>query len=182
MTKRSRVGVWVGFGVWAGAGAVFASCAGLLVALPSSAYDAAGTDGSDHIVGSQAADNIWGFGGNDTLEGRGGDDQVWGNDGNDQLYGGAGDDVLIGGKGSDVIFGDDGVDVVELGTGQDIAYAGPGDDVITNVYVDYGAYYTDDGVLLWSAPDRIDCGPGVDKVYVTTVDPNDTYLNCEHVL
>lgn len=149
---------------------------------PAWAVDISGGGGNDHLVGSEASDTISGLGGDDVLEGRGGADWLWGNDGDDQLDGGAGNDVLTGGRGSDVLVGGEGADVFELGDGKDSVYAGAGNDYIKNLHVDPGPHWTDEGDLVWSAPDHIDCGPGYDTVDASTLDTYDTFVSCEQIL
>jgi hypothetical protein len=91
---------------------------------------------------------------NDYLAGGGGNDTISGLGGNDTIKGGSGDDVLNGGDGNDVIDGGNGADRILGAKGSDTLFAVDGER------------------------DVIDCGPGVDRVYV---DPIDVVKNCEVV-
>lgn len=71
------------------------------------------------------------------------------------LAGGQGADALTGGKGAELFFNGSGADVVE---------AGGGDDMI---------------IATGRAPDRVDCGPGEDRVLVTR--PGSRLSRCERV-
>lgn len=102
-----------------------------------------GTNGPNKMVGSMGQDALCGEGGND------------------KLFGKAGDDQLVGGSGEDVVEGDDGSDYIKGGSGKDFIKGGPGDDTIRG-----GSFNrTNDG-----AKDVIDCGAGIDTVYVTGAD------------
>ena len=100
--------------------------------------------------GTKKADTITGSVVADTINGRGGADTIDGGNGNDTINGGGGNDRIT----------DIGV-VPDV----DIITGGNGDDIID---VREGA--------LNDAPDKVDCGPGIDTVFV---DANDTRLNCE---
>jgi hypothetical protein len=82
------------------------------------------------------------------------DDTILGLGGNDTLLGGAGDDLIRGGAGNDIITGGSGADRLLGGAGSDTIYA------------------ADD------ERDRIDCGPGNDRVVADDVDST---VNCEVV-
>jgi Ca2+-binding RTX toxin-like protein len=147
-----------------------------------------GTRGPDHLVGLDTptatqpdADLILGSDGNDTLVGLGGNDHLEGENGNDLLLGGAGDDQLFGRTGDDRLDGGPGRDTLEGGRGRDVLRGREGDDHL-NGGLDADRIYGDEGddivIAVGGGPDRIDCGPGTDKVYV---DSADTATNCEVV-
>ena len=101
-------------------------------------------------VGTRKADNMQGKFDNDTIFGRRGNDRIVEDGGNDEIHGGSGNDEIIDtGPGPDVdtIFGDKGDDTIRVNEGDS--------DV---------------------DPDFVDCGPGIDTVFV---DPTDTRLNCD---
>jgi Ca2+-binding RTX toxin-like protein len=137
-----------------------------------SAYDIAGTDGNDTLLGGPGGQTIAPGAGNDTIRADEGDDTVLGGVGvnvihlgagndvfrdlsqslpgdGDVVFGGAGHDVIFTGAGADMIDGGDGADLVRSGAGNDLVLAGAGDDVV------YGG----------SGWDRIEGGPGNDWLY-----------------
>jgi len=114
-----------------------------------------GTDGEDMAPGSDAGDRILGYAAGDRLAGFGGDDCLVGGAGGDALNGGDGDDRLEGGDDHDTLTGDAGSDVLSGGRGRDRMFGGPGDDAIDAA----------DGAI-----DRVDCGPGVDRVRADVFD------------
>jgi Ca2+-binding RTX toxin-like protein len=80
------------------------------------------------------------------------DDVLTGGPGNDRIYGGAGNDRLVGHDGNDHLDG---------GAGQDTIQAGAGDDTIN---------------VADRARDRVECGPGRDRV---NADRTDMLVDCE---
>jgi hypothetical protein len=169
-----------------------------------------GTDGADRLFGTGSRDWIQarpgddvfaGLAGSDYLVGDAGKDEVRGGPGNDEMYGGRGGDRLSGGPGKDSLDGEQGRDVVRGGADDDfladyddgdLLFAGAGDDhavvasndpgmkAVTQLHLGAGndeVLVQDDGRL-----DLIDCGPGDDVAeWVTTLDPDDQYVNCEVV-
>jgi Ca2+-binding RTX toxin-like protein len=105
-------------------------------------------------VGTKKGDNIIGTAGDDEINGRGGNDTIAGDS-----FISSGDDLIRGGGGND--------DIADFSLGNDIdtIFGGKGDDTIR---VNEGDSDVD--------PDFVDCGPGIDTVFV---DPTDTRLNCE---
>ena len=85
--------------------------------------------------------------------------------GPDLLVGGPSTDSIIGAAGRDRLIGGGGDDRLSPGSGRDTVDAGGGDDQIST---------SDDQV------DRIDCGPGEDRV--RGAGPEDTVRNCESLL
>ena len=106
-------------------------------------------------VGTKKGDNIIGTAGDDEINGRGGNDTIAGDS-----FISSGDDLIRGGGGNDDISDP------SIGNDVDTIFGGKGDDTIN---VREGADFSDN-------PDVIDCGPGIDTVFV---DPGDTRLNCE---
>ena len=103
--------------------------------------------------GSKKADTITGSIGADTINGRRGNDTIEGGTGNDTIDGAGGNDTITD--------ADPGVPDIDTITG------GKGDDIIDVREGDVN-----------DAPDFVDCGPGIDTVFI---DANDTRLNCEIV-
>jgi Ca2+-binding RTX toxin-like protein len=122
-----------------------------------------GTEGDDRCDGRGGADDLEGRGGDDVLIGGEGGDRLFGRFGADRLLGGDGDDELEGGRGRDVLDGGPGVDQLNGGFDPDMIAGGPGADEI---------------VARGGGADRIDCGPGVDVVWV---DSSDRVTGCERV-
>jgi hypothetical protein len=87
--------------------------------------------------------------GNDSLAGPGG--QFDGGEGNDTIHAAGG---IRGGAGDDVLVGRDGTDDLKGGGGHDILRGGRGDDYLTD----------GDSAATGIGPDRLDGGPGVDRV------------------
>ena len=110
------------------------------------------TDVITQLAPAPAGRKINGTSKNDYLAGGGGNDTIHGNGGNDTIKGGGGDDYLYGDAGNDVIDG---------GPGADHIYGGKGSDTI----------FAADGQRDW-----VDCGAGVDKAIVDTID---VVKNCE---
>ncbi len=150
-----------------------------------------GTEGDDRMIGTERPDRLTGRGGDDRLGGLGGgdcirggpgDDRVTGNRGRDRIVGGDGSDGLRGGRGRDRIVGRSGGDLIRGGTGQNLLLGGRGDDTIrAKVGGDrVRAGLGNDVVRSNDARrDRIDCGPGRDRV---TADRKDAVTrNCERV-
>jgi len=101
-------------------------------------------------VGTKKADTFRGSGGADQIFGRGGSDSIDSGEGDDEVRGGGGNDTLI-----------DNLPVRDV----DTIFGGKGNDSI-----DVREFRPDD------EPDFVDCGPGIDTVFV---DPTDIRLNCE---
>ena len=115
-----------------------------------------GDPGDDRILGGRGAD--WLRGGQDSDEVRGGPagDVVFGDAGKDKVFGNQGRDKVLGGAGTDRLFG---------GKKSDHLLGGPGPDVIETA----GNY-----------SDRVECGPGYDKVFVDRLDR--VARDCERVV
>lgn len=112
-----------------------------------------GTDEGDTMVGDDGTNEIFGFGGDDNLSGK---------DGGDFAEGFGGDDLVSGGKGNDALAGD---------TGADKLVGGDGNDKIFHS----GANSVDpDG-----SKDIIDCGAGIDEVWLNQRTDHDTESGCE---
>lgn len=136
-----------------------------------------GEDGDDQLYGESGSERIRGGNGNDILdggaagdrlEGEEGDDTVKGDVGNDSVGGGNGDDSVDGGSGNDTVMGEAGNDTLIGGPGVDRISGGPGDDTIRAA---------DDSA------DIVDCGEGVDTVYVEADAPTrDVLTGCENVI
>jgi Ca2+-binding RTX toxin-like protein len=142
-----------------------------LVARPGSG-PLRGTRRADVIVGSRradvidgrgGADRICGRGGDDRLAGEGGDDRLDGEAGRDRLAGGRGLDRLRGGRGDDRLRGGSGADRLDGRSGSDRHSGGRGDDFIATA---------------GTRRDRVDCGPGRDRV---RADRLDRVRRCERV-
>lgn len=115
---------------------------------------------------TSGADVGKGGGGNDILDlgpeddvewGEAGEDWVYGGDGQDQAHGGPGADIVAGEAGSDRLWGDGGEDFLRSGRVEEHWYTYPPRPLDT-----------------WS--DRVDCGPGRDKV---AANPWDRVRRCE---
>jgi hypothetical protein len=102
--------------------------------------------------------------GSDQLRAGGTADEVTGDQGNDRLAGGGGNDSVSAGDGDDVADGEGGNDVIDGGLGYDEVTGGEGDDELR----------TADGLA-----DKVNCGPGGDRVDADTVDEVDA--SCENV-
>lgn len=136
-----------------------------------------GGDGDDQLYGESGSERIRGGDGNDLLdggaagdrlEGEEGDDVLRGDVGNDHLSGGNGDDTVDGGSGDDTILGQAGNDTLIGGTGADRFFGDIGNDTIRAA---------DDSA------DVVDCGEGVDTVYVEADAPGrDVLIDCEIVI
>ena len=99
-------------------------------------------------VGTKKADIITGSFGDDTIFGRGGNDRIVDDLGTTEIHGGSGNDEIIDvNRSVATIFGEKGDDSINVREGN----------------ADFD-------------PDFVDCGPGIDTVFV---DPTDTRLNCE---
>jgi Ca2+-binding RTX toxin-like protein len=112
-----------------------------------------GTNEGDTMVGDDGTNQIVGFEGNDNLSGKDGGDSLVGFDGDDILSGGKGNDVLIGGNGADKLVGGDGNDKIFHGA--------------TNSADSDGS------------KDIIDCGLGIDEVWLNQRTDGDTASGCE---
>lgn len=113
-----------------------------------------GLEGNDRLFGGRGDDCLFGDRGNDRIDGGPGKDRVFGNSGNDRVAGGRGDDRVGGNSGSDRIDG---------GRGADLVTGGSGNDRIS----------VRDG-----RRDRVNCGPGRDRV---RADRRDRLRRCERV-
>jgi Ca2+-binding RTX toxin-like protein len=104
--------------------------------------------------------------GNDVVMGDNDFQRIFGKNGNDRLNGGGETDYLFGGRGKDTLSGDNGIDLLvdDDGEAGDLLKGGNDGDQI----------YSADGAI-----DYVDCGDGVDEVYVDGSD--NTLLNCETV-
>jgi uncharacterized repeat protein (TIGR01451 family) len=122
-----------------------------------------GTPAGDLLHGFLGGDEIKGFLGDDCLFGDIGDDFLDGGPGNDFLSGGRGNDRENGGPGDDTVNGDGGRDTLNGGTGNDTLNGGTGNDTIK---------------ARDRTRDKVDCGPGKDKV---VADRKDKLTGCELV-
>jgi Tol biopolymer transport system component len=136
-----------------------------IVVLPGSGpvVDAGIPSRSDVIFGSNGADRIDTGPRDDRICARGGGDRIRGGDDRDRLVGGSGDDRILGGRHDDLLHGGVGNDLLDGGAGHDRILAGGGNDFIPTA----GRF-----------ADRVDCGPGYDRVIV---DPLDHVRRCESV-
>ncbi len=134
--------------------------------------------GSDHVDGGSGEDRVFGETGNDTLSGGSGDaDNVDGGPGDDTVSGGPGDfDIVTGGVGNDHIDGGPGAhDVASYrGAGGPISVnlergtvRGAEDERLTGIEDALGG--SGDDTLRGSgrAPNRLDGGPGNDRLVAT---------------
>lgn len=122
-----------------------------------------GSDGADRIIGTTGGDIIIAGSGDDVI--RAGDRQniVEAQWGSDDIRAGSGPDMIDAGPGDDVIRSGAGPDRIVPALGRDAVYAGKGGDYV----------YANDGQR-----DRVDCGPGDDRVIA---DHSDVLTNCEHI-
>jgi Ca2+-binding RTX toxin-like protein len=122
-----------------------------------------GRDRVDILTGSAAGDRIDGRSDQDFISGLAGDDCLFGHAGADQIRGADGDDTLNGGTGNDRLNGGPGDDTLIGGRGRNRYVAEEGNDVVN----------ARNGIR-----ERIDCGPGRDRV---AADIRDRVRNCERV-
>lgn len=123
----------------------------------------AGGSGNDNLAGAAGADKLSGGSGKDRLAGGAGKDGLNAGAGNDRLDGGAGNDVIDGGSGDDALKGGAGNDRISGGTGRNSFSGGTGNDSIAAAN---------------GRRERINCGPGRDRV---TADRTDRLTGCERV-
>lgn len=133
-----------------------------------------GKEGGDEMHGEDGDDKLWGMGGDDTLLGEQGKDVLYGSYGNDILNGGPGKGIFEGGYGKDNIYGGSEADEIQGGPGADYIIGAEGNDIIWHGYG--GAQEQSDG-----SKDIIDCGPGVDWVWLNENEDNDEPYDCEHI-
>jgi hypothetical protein len=133
-----------------------------------------GKEAGDEMYGEEGDDKLWGLGGDDTLVGAGGKDVLYGGYGNDVLNGGAESGIFEGGYGNDNIYGGSQADQIQGGPGADYIIAAEGNDVIWHGYGT--AVEQADG-----SKDIIDCGPGVDWVWLNQNEDHDEAHDCEHI-
>lgn len=114
-----------------------------------------GTNENDHMNALDGNDILRGLGRNDMMIGGNGHDRMGGADGADQIYGDAGNDNILGGTGADYI----------NGTG--------GDDVI---------YARDSIVFSDGSIDKIVCGLGKDRAYMTPAEGDQASKDCEKIV
>jgi Ca2+-binding RTX toxin-like protein len=131
-----------------------------------------GTNENDEMRGSNGVDIMDGFGGNDNMTGGDGNDEISGGEGHDILNGGTGDNIMTGDEGNDNIFGGDGNDRIDGGRGADQISGALGNDIIGH-----------SGRAFWPdhSKDTIDCGPGIDTVYISPQD-EDYAVSCERII
>ena len=115
---------------------------------------------------------LYGLGGDDRLEGDSGPDRLFGGRGNDGLYGRGGADQLVGGRGRDTLEGGRGGDLLDAGRGNDKLNGGFGADLLR------AGSGNDLVVSVGGSSDRIDCGPGYDRLIK---DSRDAYKRCERL-
>ena len=162
-----------------------------------------GTPRRDVICGLDGKDVIRGLGGNDEISGGPRDDLIEGGPGNDRMLGGNGADELDGGAGDDVAWGAAGSDSLRGGPGNDSLHGdedldrlateplapndadslegGPGADVLDGAQGNdvLRAGRGDDTVFARDrTTDRVDCGPGRDRL---TADRVDRQQQCERI-
>ena len=153
-----------------------------------------GDRGNDTILGDKGEDTIVGERGSDDLDGGAGPDRILGETGNDEIDGGGGDgDEVDGGPGDDRVDGGPGdFDIVFGGVGNDRPDGGPGAHDIASykgaggpVSVDLGSGAVsgaeqehldgiedvlggsgDDSLTGSASPNRLDGGPGDDRLVV----------------
>jgi hypothetical protein len=110
------------------------------------------------------SNSIAGTSDDDKLRGGDGSDRIRGLGGADRINSGAGDDCVSGQGGADRLNGASGDDQLKGGRGKDLISGGSGDDVIR---------------VRRGGPDRIDCGPGDDTVFLNRM--RDQARNCERM-
>jgi Ca2+-binding RTX toxin-like protein len=114
----------------------------------------------------------------DNMQGDDGVNVMYGMNGGDSMDGGEGNNILNGGQGSDNIYGGNGVDRVSGGPGSDLITTGWGNDII------YHGNRPLLGTTGASGPDGskdiIDCGPGIDEVFINKADGDEAH-DCEKV-
>jgi Ca2+-binding RTX toxin-like protein len=131
-----------------------------------------GGGGDDTLLDGRRDGYLWGEAGDDVLDGAGGSDLADGGRGADRIGAGDASDAVYGGSGPDRIWGGRGADDIEAGRGADVVDGGPGRDTIA-------AGHGGDAVRAADGRrERIDCGPGVDRV---TADRGDRLRRCERV-
>ena len=170
---------------------------------PSSEIPCYGTNNADNIEGTVGEDLIYGLDGDDIITGLGfveeahrGYDLIDGGEGRDVLYGGANRDLISGGPGNDRIYGGPGIDylwglegddIIDGGSGndviwgmdgRDVIYGGKGNDKIYHGRETNSPFYDPgpDG-----SKDKIDCGPGIDEVWINQTPDGDIAINCEKI-
>lgn len=141
-----------------------------------------GTGGDERLLGTGGP----GFSGpaevSLLLKGRGGDNTLVGGNLTDRLQGDAGEDLVKGGRGNDLLDPDRGDDVLKGGPGRDEMDGGAGSDKLIggpgrDVMIGKGGrdvFKARDGKR-----DKIDCGPGKDKVFADRKDK--VKRNCQKV-
>jgi hypothetical protein len=134
----------------------------------------AGLGGNDRLWGLGHADCLFGGVGNDMLDGGTGNDELHGEAGHDRLKGGADSDELFGGIGNDRVTGSGDEDELDGGSGNDVLAAGDGYDTVN------GGSGNDVIDARGAGFDRIDCGPGRDRVKNATR-RSDRLVGCEKV-
>lgn len=174
----------------------------MVVVGTASAASVVGTESADVITGTPEGDKLQGLGGGDTISGMGAriDCIAGSTPTKDSIYGGAGDDKLFGSAdpsaarsgdetGWDFVYGQDGNDTVVGGRAADYLSGGVGEDTIydsPNNDSSLDQLSGGDGndvIMSVNAPaskdEIVDCGPGLDTVYVDNADvvPSD----CETV-
>jgi hypothetical protein len=153
-----------------------ALCVILAFALGAGAMVAAKT-----IRGSSKGEVLKGTTRGDRILGRGGDDLIKGMKGRDRLFGDAGNDTLLGGKNRDKLRGGPGEDVISGGKGPDRIIGGAGENQINMVDgVEQGSPGNDVINARNGKLDEIDCGAGLDTVYVDRAE--DGVYDCEKVV
>ncbi|MGZ4389032.1 MAG: calcium-binding protein, partial [Gaiellaceae bacterium] len=99
--------------------------------------------------------------------------RIVGTNGANYLAGGGGNDVILGRGGNDTLLGGAGQDLLEGGAGNDILIGGPGSDRLL------GGAGSDTLIANDGEKDIVDCGDGVDRAVVDSVDV--VNANCEQV-
>jgi Ca2+-binding RTX toxin-like protein len=131
-----------------------------------------GTNGNDKMSGTSASEGIYPQPGDDYVLGNGGSDFIIGSYGKDLIEARDGNDEISGGPDEDRIFAGGGNDSIYVGLPaslkRSLNMTGPPYDILLNLTSDGGGDFKD----------FVDCGDGVDLIYVDTLD---IYKNCESV-
>jgi len=131
-----------------------------------------GTNDNDKMLGTSTTEGLYPQSGDDYVLGKGQSDSILGGYGRDLIETGDGNDEISGGPDEDRIF---------AGAGNDSVYVGLPESLRQSLNMSGHSY---DGLLNLtgdgphSFKDFVDCGDGIDIIYVDTLD---VYKNCEAV-
>jgi Ca2+-binding RTX toxin-like protein len=155
VTKKLGLGIGIMVGLLAVTGTVLspANLAWAKTILCTGPAECFGTHDDDTMVGDNGPNQMGGFEGNDNLSGK---------DGGDFAGGFEGDDIVSGGKGNDALIGNTGADKLVGGEGNDKIFHADANSV------------DPDG-----SKDIIDCGSGIDEVWLNQRTDGDTASGCE---